>query len=108
LFGGAEDLADADLFCALQDGIGGESEEAEAGDEDGEGGEEAEDLAEAGVCFVLFVKGFVEEVIVEGILGEVAVPGLFYRGDGLMWLCGGEFYGVVATDVGDAQDEHGV
>jgi len=104
LFGGAEDLADADLAGALQDVISGEAEESEAGDDDGEGGEEAEGGAEAGVGFVLLVEGFVEEVIVEGVAGEVAVPGFLYGGERLVGCAAGELYRIVVPLLGLAKD----
>ena len=80
-YGGAEDFADADLFCALDDVISGETEEAEAGDDDGEAGKETEYGAEAFVLDVLFVEVFVQEEIAEGVLRKVASPDGLYGGD---------------------------
>src|SRR5882757_10408030 len=70
--GGAEDLADADLFYALLRGEGGEGEEAEAGDEDGDGGEDEDEGGDLFIGLVETVELIVEECVVEGARGGVA------------------------------------
>src|SRR5579872_4076015 len=59
--GGAEDLADADLFYALLGGEGGKGEEAETGDEDGDGREDEDEGGDLLIGLVEVVELVVEE-----------------------------------------------
>src|ERR1700678_4011798 len=79
---GTQYFADADLFCPLRRGEEGETQQSEAGDEDGETGEYAECFAEKLVVGVLFVVVLIQEIIIEKVAGEETVIGLFEGGDG--------------------------
>src|SRR5882757_3298527 len=86
--GGAEDLADADLFYALLRGKGGEGQEAEAGDEDGNGGEEGNEGGDLLVGLVQAVELVVEEDVVEGFGGGIALYDVAGDGEGLSCFAG--------------------
>jgi hypothetical protein len=91
---GAEDFADAYLFGALGDVVGGETEQAQAGDDDGEGGKEAEDGAKAFVLGILLVEIFIQEEILKRIRGEVLLPDCLDGGDGLGCVSCPDFDGI--------------
>src|SRR5580658_8881915 len=67
---GAKDFADADLFDALPGGEGGETQEAETGDQDGDDREEEDEGGCAAISPIEVVEGFVEKGIVEGFVGN--------------------------------------
>ena len=72
---GAQHFADADLLCALDGSDRGEAEESETGQQDGERSEEGEKSSRALFGNIKFIEVIVEEMILEGALGDILFPG---------------------------------
>src|ERR1700722_3840875 len=79
---GADDLADADLFCALVGDVDDQAEETEATDEYGETGGPDQQSGDIPFRGVEFGDGFVDEVIFVIVVGVGGVEGFFYGGEG--------------------------
>ena len=81
-YGCAQDFPYADLLGLLFDHEGDESQEAEAGDEDGDDAEGANESGELTFAFVQALDGFVQESEFEGELGCEFFPGFLEEGQG--------------------------
>ncbi len=75
-------FADADLLGPSFGSIAGETEEAKAGDKDGEGGKDAGELAGQGFGLELVLEFCVHEFIFEGIAGIVGFDDAPDSGEG--------------------------
>lgn len=77
----AEDFSYADLPCTLRRAVGGEAEQAEAGDKDGERGEIDKEPAESDFRYIMAVEIFVQEAILEWPVGNGPGPFVPNGGD---------------------------
>ena len=93
--GGAQDLADGDLFGAPVGGEGGQAEEAEGGDEDGEEGNDGQDVLEVGFVLVEAVYVVLQDGVGEWLVGDVLLPLCLEVDDGLGDMVGGDANGEV-------------